>query len=90
MKLKGRPVPKEERSTWSLSKLVIETKKLIRTDPGGKDAIAVILKKARAVGLNWNEEDAQFAVGLVFKSVEGCRKRVKHNFDMLLERFNGI
>jgi hypothetical protein len=87
--LVGKPVSKAVRATWSLAKLILETRKLIRTDYGGKPPLAVILKKAQAKGLNWGLEDVEFAHELSVDQVAGCRKRVKHNFDELLRRFNG-
>jgi hypothetical protein len=90
MKFKGKPVPRQERAKWPMSKLVKETKKLIRSDFGGKNAIDVILNKAKARGLNFSTEEAEFVKNLIVEQVAGSRKRVEHNLSMLEERIIGL
>ena len=83
----GMPVAKSTRSRWSFRKLIAETKKLIRSDFGGKkDSSAVLIKKAQKAGFNWSDEEADFVKKLIVDQIAGCRKRMSHNIKEMERR----
>ena len=82
----GKATTKADRAKWPMDKVVKETKKLIRTDWGGKNPKATIMKKLSGTK---PEHLATKIVEICEEQVEGCRKRCSHNFDELQRRISG-
>ena len=87
----GETTPPEDRAKWSMSRLVSETKKLIRTDWGGQRPGEATIKKLVDLGV---PEELAREVGpatakLCQEQVLGCRKRCSHNFGELSRRIKG-
>ena len=83
----GKATTKRDRAQWSMERVVKETKKLIRTDWGGKNAKIKIMNRLR--GAKTSDELATRVRELCEEQVEGCRKRCSYNFDEMLRRISG-
>lgn len=90
MRKTGRPIPMDQRITWPLQKTIVEIKKLIRTDYGGRDPIKTIIKDAHRNGLTISTDLAKFIHEREKKQVAGCQKRISHNLTALKLRGDKI
>lgn len=87
----GQRTSAEDKATWSMERLIKETKKLIRTDWGGQIPRTKVIDQLVERGVDFSTAStvANAVVEITEKQCGGSRDRCESNFDEMLRRVTG-